>query len=65
MVINAGQTIMHVPFIGAVDFGLIYPLLIIPIGVIGATNGLNLLAGHNGLEAGLVAIIFSVLGLIA
>lgn len=65
MVINAGHSIMSIPFIGAVDFGLIYPIVIIPLGVIGATNGYNLLAGHNGLEAGLGIIIFSVLSIVA
>ena len=65
MVINAGQHIMQVPFLGAVDFGMIYPLIIVPLGVIGATNGTNLLAGYNGLEAGLGSIVVASLGLIA
>lgn len=65
MVINAGQHIMSVPFLGTVDFGLFYPLLIIPIGVLGATNGCNLLAGYNGLEAGLGVIIFMTLGAVS
>jgi len=65
MVINAGQHVMSVPFIGAVDFGLFYPLVIVLVGVVGATNGYNLLAGYNGLEAGLGAIIFMALGIIS
>lgn len=60
MVINAGQHAML-----GIDFGIFYPLLFIPLGVIGATNGYNLLAGHNGLEAGIGAIVFAVLGLIS
>jgi UDP-N-acetylglucosamine--dolichyl-phosphate N-acetylglucosaminephosphotransferase len=45
-----------------VDLGLLYPLLIVPLGVIGATNGFNLLAGYNGLEAGMGLVIFAVFG---
>jgi UDP-N-acetylglucosamine--dolichyl-phosphate N-acetylglucosaminephosphotransferase len=65
MVINAGSSIVSVPFIGLVDFGLIYPLLIIPIGIIGATTAYNFLAGFNGLETGQGIIIISFLSLIA
>lgn len=54
MVINAGENTM----IG-IDLGLIYPLLIIPIGIIGATATFNFLAGYNGLEAGQGIIILS------
>src|SRR3989344_2788516 len=53
MVINAGQSVILVPFFGVVDFGLIYPLLLIPIGVVVASNMVNLLAGINGLETGM------------
>ena len=65
MVISAGQHIMNVPLIGAVDFGLIYPLILIPIAIMGTSNGYNILAGYNGLEAGLGIVIFSFLGLVA
>jgi len=65
MVINAGYSTMSIPFIGPIDFGLLYPLIIIPIGVIGATNGFNMLAGFNGLEAGMGTIILGTLGLIS
>jgi len=63
MVINAPHTIMTLPYpIGPVDFGIVYPLLLVPVGVIGATNGFNLLAGYNGLEAGMGLIIFTTFG---
>jgi len=39
---------------GAVDWGIFYPLAIIPIGIVGAANAYNMLAGYNGLEAGMV-----------
>jgi len=62
MVINAGRSFMELPLFGRVDFGLIYPLLLVPIGVVGAANGFNLLAGYNGLEAGMGLIIFAAFG---
>ena len=65
VVINAGESLMNIPFFGFVDFGILYPLAIIPIGVIGATNGYNMLAGFNGLEAGLGTIILAALGFIS
>lgn len=65
MVINAGHNTMAFPFIGTIDIGLLYPLLIIPIGIIGASNAFNMLAGYNGLEAGMGVVILSTLGIIA
>ena len=62
MVINAGHSVMEIPFLGRIDFGLVYPLLLVPVGVIGAANGFNLLAGYNGLEAGMGLIIFTTFG---
>ena len=50
-----------VPFFGMVSFGAIYSLVFVPIGVTGASNAANMLAGLNGLEAGLGAIILSTL----
>ena len=64
MVINAGESTMAIPFLGAVNFGLLYPLLIIPIGVVGATTTYNFLAGYNGLEASQGMIILSALALV-
>jgi len=64
MVINIGNTEMILPFIGQIDFGLIYPLLLVPIAIAGASNGFNMIAGYNGLEAGMGAIILAALGII-
>lgn len=61
VVINAGQATMNIPFIGIVDFGLLYPLLLIPIAVMGTSNGFNMIAGYNGLEAGQGIIILTTL----
>ena len=66
MVVNAGETTMGIPFLGGeVDMGILYPLVLIPFGVVGATNMVNMLAGFNGLEAGLGLIYMGSLGLYA
>lgn len=58
-------TTMRVPFFDEIEFGLLYPLAIIPLGIVGASNAFNIIAGYNGLEAGVGAIILSVAGIIA
>ncbi len=63
MAIMAGMTQMTFPIIGTVDFGLLFPLLIIPIGVVGASNMVNMLGGFNGLEAGMGAVYTLSLGI--
>ncbi len=65
IVINAGHSIMSLPFIGPVNFGIIYPLVIVPLALVGTTNGYNLLAGFNGLESGLGILIFLALGIVS
>ncbi len=65
MVVNAGVSTIHIPIIGNVNLGLLYPLILIPIAVIGAGNMVNLLAGFNGLEAGMGIIYTAMLGLFA
>lgn len=65
MAINAGKHTMSLPFVGMVDFGLIYPLILIPLGIIGATTTFNFLAGFNGLEAGQGILLISALSLVA
>jgi UDP-N-acetylglucosamine--dolichyl-phosphate N-acetylglucosaminephosphotransferase len=58
MVINAGNSTMM-----GIDFGILYPLLIIPLGILGATTTFNFLAGYNGLEAGQGILILSALAI--
>jgi len=65
MAISAGDTTMVLPFIGLVDFGLIYTLIFIPIGVVGAANMVNMLAGFNGLETGMGIVYTGMLGIYA
>ncbi len=61
----AGSTAMSLPFIGYVDFGIFYILLLIPLGVTVASNLTNMLAGFNGLDSGLGFIMFITLSIIA
>jgi UDP-N-acetylglucosamine--dolichyl-phosphate N-acetylglucosaminephosphotransferase len=63
MVVNAGTNLVALPFFGSVNLGLVYPLILIPIGIVGAANMVNMLAGFNGLETGLGIIITASLGL--
>lgn len=65
MVINAGSTVINLPVFGFIDLGLLYPLLIIPVGIIGCANMVNLLGGFNGLEASMGAVYTLSLGLFA
>jgi len=65
VVINAGKSSISLPFVGSLELGLIYVLVFIPIGILGATVTFNFLAGYNGLEAGLGAILLFSLSVVA
>lgn len=65
MAINAGKSDVLIPFIGNYELGLIYPLILVPLGIIGATTTFNFLAGFNGLEAGQGILMLSALGFVA
>jgi len=65
IVINAGVHEMNFPFLGVINFGFFYPLILIPLGIAGATTTYNFLAGFNGLEAGQGIIIIGFLSFIA
>lgn len=58
-----GQAVIEIPFYGILDFTapyiayLLFWIIIVPIGITGAANALNMSAGYNGLESGQVAII--------
>ncbi len=56
MAINAGVAYVHIPLLGLVDFGIIYPLLIIPLAVIFVSNAFNLLGGFDGLQPGMAIV---------
>jgi len=65
VVINAGHHTIIFPFFGKIALDILYPLLVIPIGVVGATTTYNFLAGFNGLESGQGIIILTFLSFIA
>ena len=62
MSIMAGNSEMALPVIGLIDLGVIYPLLLIPVAVVVVSNATNMLAGMNGLEAGLGFVSLFALG---
>ena len=53
VVVKAGHSTLALPLVGVVNLGLLYPLVAVPVGVLGAANAFNMLAGFNGLEAGM------------
>jgi len=65
MVINAGHSKIMIPFLGTTELGWIYPVILIPLGIIGASTTFNFLAGFNGLEAGQGIIVLAFLSFIS
>ncbi|MFA6023181.1 MAG: glycosyltransferase 4 family protein [Candidatus Pacearchaeota archaeon] len=65
MVINAGYPEISLPFFGVINFGIFYALIIIPLGMIGASTTFNFLAGYNGLEASQGILILSALAIVS
>ncbi len=61
MLVHLGAPIITLPFgygwafVG--DWHLVYWLLLVPVGVTGIANAMNMSAGYNGLETGQIAII--------
>lgn len=65
MVISLNHSTIELPNKSQLFVGILYPLLFVPVGVMGAANMVNLLGGLNGLEAGLGLIYIGTLGLYA
>jgi UDP-N-acetylglucosamine--dolichyl-phosphate N-acetylglucosaminephosphotransferase len=63
MIISAGNSNMSLPFFGNVNFGILYPLLLVPFGIFIAANMVNMLEGLNGLGAGMGLVYTGMLGL--
>lgn len=61
----AGSTAIALPFVGMVDFGVIYILILVPLAIAVCSNLTNMLAGFNGLEAGMGSVMFAALGIVA
>jgi len=63
--VDAGSSVMNLPLIGTIEWGLFYPLLLLPIGLLFVSNVVNMLAGTNGLSTGMSMIASFYLGLFA
>ncbi len=61
----AGSTSIGIPFIGEVDLGIVYIVILIPVGVAVASNLSNMFAGFNGLEAGMGSVMFLAMSVLA
>jgi len=51
-----GRGSIYIPVIGYIDVWLLYPLVAVPLAVTTSANFTNMLAGFNGLEAGMAVI---------
>jgi UDP-N-acetylglucosamine--dolichyl-phosphate N-acetylglucosaminephosphotransferase len=56
---------IYFPLIGSVSFGILYPLLVVPLAVTTSANFSNMLAGFNGLEAGNACIALGTLTILS
>ncbi|MHA1959241.1 MAG: hypothetical protein ACW99U_03380 [Candidatus Thorarchaeota archaeon] len=56
MAMNVGTTTMSIPFIGTLDLGVVYPLVVIPLMMTFIIDSTNMYGGMNGLETGLTIV---------
>jgi len=63
MIISAGNSYVNLPFVGEVNFGILYTLLIVPITIMGTSNAFNMIAGYNGLEGSMGILLIGAVGL--
>ena len=63
--IARGYNVIAIPFIGSLDFGILYPILLIPLAIAVCSNLTNMLAGYNGLEVSLGIVIFAALSILS
>jgi UDP-N-acetylglucosamine--dolichyl-phosphate N-acetylglucosaminephosphotransferase len=54
--VSVGTPTMNIPFIGTVNFGIAYALIIVPLMMTFIIDATNMYGGMNGLEAGLTTI---------
>ncbi|MDP3741758.1 MAG: glycosyl transferase family 4, partial [Candidatus Micrarchaeota archaeon] len=50
------------PLLGVVQLGQWYPLVLVPLAVVSVSNATNMLAGINGIEAGMAAVMLTAIG---
>lgn len=63
--VGAGSWTMNFPFIGIIEWGLLYPLVLLPVGLLFVSNVVNMLAGTNGLATGMSLVASFALGVFA
>jgi UDP-N-acetylglucosamine--dolichyl-phosphate N-acetylglucosaminephosphotransferase len=56
IVMQVGTVTMSIPFIGTVNLGILYPLVVVPLMMTFIIDSTNMYGGMNGLETGLAAI---------
>lgn len=61
--VGAGSWQMYFPVIGLVDWGILYPLVLLPVGLLFVSNVVNMLAGTNGLAAAMSLVASTALGI--
>lgn len=59
------NTSLNIPFIGSINFGIFYALILVPIAITACSNMTNMLAGFNGMEAGMGLVMSLALSAIA
>lgn len=60
MALNYGGALIEIPFGLSIDLrslSFIYWLILVPVGITGAANAMNMSAGYNGLETGQTAVV--------
>jgi UDP-N-acetylglucosamine--dolichyl-phosphate N-acetylglucosaminephosphotransferase len=65
MALKEGYSLINIPYIGLINCGICYSLVLVPLGITGAANAANMLAGFNGIEAGMGIVIVVSLSIIA
>jgi UDP-N-acetylglucosamine--dolichyl-phosphate N-acetylglucosaminephosphotransferase len=63
--VAAGHPYITLPLLGQLYLPIIYPLILIPLAITSVSNLTNMLAGFNGLEAGLGVVACTSLGAFA
>lgn len=65
VILNQGVPFVTLPFIGSVNLGLLFPLLVLPLAIGFVSTTFNFLAGFNGLEAGMGILMVGFLSFVA
>lgn len=60
--VGAGSEVMIFPLIGRIEWGYIYPLILLPLGLLFVSNVVNMLEGMNGLGSSLTIVTSITLG---